>query len=205
MHVKKEFFPVMGFTILYVIIFSIVALLRRNYEFLVYIFVIGIIFFLVLAYLDKRFNQLSLWGLSIWGFLHMCGGNIFFSGIRLYDIQLIPVILRYDQLIHAFGFGVATFVAYQLLEPYLKDNIKKWKLLSFLIIMIGMGFGALNEVVELFAMLMYKNAGVGDYYNNAFDLVFNLIGAIIAILLINLSRIKSEREKDSGKVKKKIK
>ncbi|MFH1316364.1 MAG: DUF2238 domain-containing protein [Candidatus Woesearchaeota archaeon] len=203
MIVKKEFFPVMGFTILYVVVFSIVALLRKNYEFLVYLFVITIIFFLVLAYLDKRFNQLSLWGLSVWGFLHMCGGNIYFSGIRLYDIQLIPILLRYDQLIHAFGFAVATLVASQLLNPYLKENIKRWTLLSFLIIMIGMGFGALNEVVELFAMLMYKNAGVGDYYNNAFDLVFNMIGGIIAVLLINYSRIR--KEKNSGKVKKKSK
>ena len=48
----------------------------------------------------------------------------------------------------------------------------------------GMGFGALNEVVEFVVTLLVPDNNVGGYFNTAMDLVFNMLGAILAAVLI---------------------
>jgi hypothetical protein len=48
----------------------------------------------------------------------------------------------------------------------------------------GMGFGALNEVVEFIATLTMPETNVGGYQNTGWDLVANLAGSIVAVLLI---------------------
>ena len=48
----------------------------------------------------------------------------------------------------------------------------------------GLGFGALNEVVEFVATLLIPETNVGGYRNTGWDLVANLIGATIAATLI---------------------
>ena len=50
----------------------------------------------------------------------------------------------------------------------------------------GMGFGALNEVVEFIAVLTIPNTNVGGYENTGWDLVANLTGPVIAVLSIRL-------------------
>ena len=48
-----------------------------------------------------------------------------------------------------------------------------------------MGFGALNEVVEFAAVAFFGQTGVGGYWNTALDLVFNMLGAIVATIFIH--------------------
>ena len=43
-----------------------------------------------------------------------------------------------------------------------------------------MGFGAANEVVEFIATRILPETNVGGYENTGWDLVFDLIGAVIA-------------------------
>jgi hypothetical protein len=50
----------------------------------------------------------------------------------------------------------------------------------------GMGFGALNEVIEFIAVLTLPNTNVGGYENTGWDLVANLVGTIIAALVIRV-------------------
>jgi hypothetical protein len=50
----------------------------------------------------------------------------------------------------------------------------------------GMGFGALNEVIEFIAVLTIPNTNVGGYENTGWDLVANLVGTIIAALVIRV-------------------
>jgi hypothetical protein len=47
-----------------------------------------------------------------------------------------------------------------------------------------MGFGALNEVIEFFAVLILPKTNVGDYENTGWDLFANLVGAIVTALII---------------------
>lgn len=44
-----------------------------------------------------------------------------------------------------------------------------------------MGVSAVNEIIELSAVVFFNSSGVGDYYNNALDMVFNLAGIMIAV------------------------
>ena len=48
----------------------------------------------------------------------------------------------------------------------------------------GLGFGALNEVVEFAATLLVPETNVGGYRNTGWDLVANLFGATAAVSLI---------------------
>ena len=52
----------------------------------------------------------------------------------------------------------------------------------------GIGFGALNEVVEFIAVLTIPNTNVGGYENTGWDLVANLCGASVATLVIRFGQ-----------------
>ena len=150
----------------------------------------------VILYTNKEVNypNFVLWGLTLWGIIHMLGGGLRLSnGEVLYSLILIPIsksygIFRYDQLVHVFGFGIATLIMYVLLKPLLKKDIKKFTALSIIIIMAGFGVGALNEMIEFLATVFTPQTGVGGYINTSLDLVADLIGAILALIII---RVKS--------------
>lgn len=187
---SRDQYPILAVNAIVLVIFSILFLSRANYEFVLYLFVI--IFFLVLILLTNKQVGLSnkvLWGLTAWGVLHLCGGGLLIGDHVLYAQMLVPIsdgyqILKYDQFVHAFGFGVATFVIYELLKPLLKEGQKKWGRLGLIVVMGGAGLGALNEVIEFFATVITPETGVGGYVNTALDLVFNFVGASIAMFLI---------------------
>lgn len=175
-----------------IIAFTFLFLSRQNYEFLIYVGVI--IFFLALIlFTNQKVNypNIVLWGLTVWSFLHMSGGGVYLQGKRLYEVILISLvgapyyILKYDQFVHAVGFGAATLAMYYLLKPHLKNN-NKWVALSVVIVMAGLGVGALNEILEFIATVITPETGVGGYINTSLDLVFNLIGAVLAMIFIRL-------------------
>ena len=154
-------------------------------------------FFALILSTNKKINYPNsvLWGLTLWGILHMAGGSVPVAGGRLYELILIPIsetyaFFRYDQFVHIIGFGVATFVAWILLKPHLKEKIIGWKSLRIAVCMAGLGFGALNEIIEFFATMIIPQTGVGGYINTSMDLVADFVGAIIAVFWI---RIKNGR------------
>ena len=175
------------FTVTYLAFFTLLAIYKRNYEFMYYtVVMVGLILLVVFFHKRMHLDTTVLMGLTILGALHVLGGNIVFLGARLYDWWLIPNFFRYDHLVHSFGVFVATFVAYNVLSPYLDKKIHYNPfLLALILVLIAMGAGALNEVIELGAVLFVGAAeGVGDYMNNALDMFFNLIGASIASIFI---------------------
>jgi len=190
MLLKKGQLPILIFNLLVIIAFTTFYVSRQNYEFLMYIGVI--IFFLAVILLTNsrvNYSNISLWGLSIWAFLHMSGGSIQYNGDILYKYMIITVsesyqIFKFDQFVHIVGFGVATIVMYELLKPLLKKDLKKWVALSIVVVMAGLGVGALNEIIEFFATVMVPETGVGGYINTSLDLVADLIGATIALVII---------------------
>ena len=192
MYLRKDQIPIVVVNILLLLVFSFIFMMRKNYEFMFYI--CEIIFFLVVIIASNRkvkYPNDILWGLTAWVAMHLSGGGLYFDGTKLYDVILIPLsdtykILKYDQVVHAFGFAVATLVMYQLLRLQLKDGAKAWVSISIIVVMAGLGAGALNEIVEFFATVIATNTGVGGYINNALDLVFNLVGAIVAMVFIRV-------------------
>lgn len=181
--------------IIAVIGFTINFLLKGNYEFLVYA---AVLFFLIgiAARTDKIFHYSSFakWSFITWLFLHMLGGAVYINGTRLYDTILINIVgapyyvLKYDQVIHGFCYFVITLFIYSVVLYLAKPKTSKL-LVMFIAFTASMGISALNEIVELSAVIFFHSeAAVGDYYNNALDLVFNAIGSIIALLFTNPRR-----------------
>jgi len=190
MNQLRKYRSVLIFSLLYVIGFSAYYIAIKDFEFLWYVFVLVALFALILSTLHRsQFPPYIVWGLSLWGLLHMAGGGVVVGGKVLYAHILIPlfngggelVLLKYDQVVHAFGFGVATLVVYHLIRPYLNEKVN-WKVLYPIIIVAGMGLGALNEIIEFGAVLFFPETGVGGYMNTALDLVFNTLGACVAII-----------------------
>jgi len=188
MQEKTELKLMLWFTISYLIIFAILAIIKKNYEFLYYTFILSVLIFIIVLYHKKiHLTKYILFGLTVLGAMHIFGGNVHILGTRLYDIWLIkPNILKYDQVVHAFGIFVATFAIYNMIHPRLDKRINNNSfLLSLILVSIAMGIGAFNEILELVGVVLFGAAKqVGDYINNALDLVFNLIGSIIACFFI---------------------
>ena len=174
--------------VIYLAIFTALYVSRKNYEFLMYV---GVVLFFVLfigwLHLKYRFSFVVLCCMTIWGFLHMAGGGVIVKGDILYGLQLVPLVLRYDQLVHAFGFGTATCLAYYCLKPNLSSSAN-FRAVVVLLVFIGMGLGALNEIVEFLAVLAFPDTNVGGYDNTMWDIVFNTFGAIIAVVWITVKR-----------------
>ncbi|MBD3247422.1 DUF2238 domain-containing protein [Candidatus Pacearchaeota archaeon] len=189
----KRLFPIYLSAII-LAVFTIYFLLRGNLEFLVYAVTLFPLMWII-ARTDNFFDYspLAKWGFAVWMITHMTGGSLYIGGTRLYDSIIINIlgapfyILRYDQVIHAFCYFVITLFIYSIVKKM--SEKPKTKSDSFLIILVAflasMGISALNEVVELIAVAFFNSAGVGDYYNNALDLVFNGIGAIIALFFMH--------------------
>lgn len=192
MLLKKSQWPIFIFTAIYLLVFLFVFFGRRNYEFLGYIGVIVAVLLLII-FTNKRVNypDFVLWGLSIWGLLHMMGGGVIVKdGNILYTLILIPIsqsyeIFKYDQFVHIIGFGVATLLMWVLLKNKLK-LLKNWTAISIVVIMAGLGVGAVNEIIEFTATVFIEETNVGGYINTSLDLVADLIGAILAMIYIRI-------------------
>jgi uncharacterized membrane protein YjdF len=171
-------------------------LLKRNYEFIIYVGVIVVcLTLIVVSFFRIAYSYATLTGLTIWSLMHMAGGGIYINGVRLYDIILVPLsqtypILRYDQVVHIFGFAVATLMMFDLLRPLLKENLQHFIALSVVVMMAGLGVGAFNEIVEALVAAIVPQAGVGGYVNTALDLISDLIGAILAFVFIKWRYLK---------------
>jgi hypothetical protein len=96
--------------------------------------------------------------------------------------------LRYDQVVHAYGFGITTWLCWHILQSALQSPggtpVRPTIGILALCVAAGMGFGALNEVVEFAMTMVLPETNVGDYANVGWDLVSNLVGGIIAVTII---------------------
>ena len=180
------------------IAFGTSFLLKRNYEFMIYVGAIIICLTLIaVSFFRITYSYATLTGLTIWSLMHMAGGGVYINGVRLYDIILLPLsqtypILRYDQLVHTFGFAAATLTMFDLLRPLLKENLQHFIALSIVVVMAGLGVGAFNEIVEALVAATIPQSGVGGYVNTALDLIADFIGAILAMVFIKFRYLKCD-------------
>jgi hypothetical protein len=175
------------------------ALTTGNQEFVFYLVVMCVLTGAVVAlHLRVGLSLLALWGLSFWGLAHMAGGllNVPTSWPTageshvLYNLWIVPGWLKYDQLVHAYGFGLVTWICWQSLCGAARMHgidLHPTPGLLVLSAAAGMGFGALNEVVEFAATMTLPGTNVGGYANTGWDLVANLAGCTLAALAIHLA------------------
>ena len=190
------------FTLLYLAAAGIGAVGTGNGEFLFYIAVMLVLIAAVsFLHLRVRLSAGVLWGLSMWGLAHMAGGLLpvpeswpINGDIRvLYSWWIVPGLLKYDHVVHAFGFGVTTVVCWESLRSAIRTwagerPIEPRRGLLTLCAAAGLGFGALNEIVEFAATLLMPETNVGGYLNTGWDLVSNLAGVTIAAIALRLRR-----------------
>jgi putative membrane protein len=182
---------VLAFTLAYMGGFTAWFLAAGNVEFLWYIVTMCVLIGLV-GWLSRRaaLPVPILWALTLWGLLHMAGGGVPVGDGVLYGVTLIPLvedgeltILRYDQAIHAYGFGVTAWLVWGLAVGTV-PAMRGTRTVLTLSALAAMGLGSVNEIVEFAAVLALPETGVGGYVNTALDLVFNAAGAVIAVLAI---------------------
>ncbi|MDG1358705.1 MAG: DUF2238 domain-containing protein [Akkermansiaceae bacterium] len=186
-----------AFSTVYMLIAILEAVRQGNSEFVFYIVVmVVLITSLALVHHRVNFSAGVLWGMSCWGLLHMAGGLVLLpesltengSQPVLYSWWIIRDWLKYDQVVHTYGFGITTWVCWQILRSNIRKqtgyNPEPSYGLCILSAAGGMGFGALNEVVEFIATLTIPETNVGGYNNTGWDLVFNLIGCALAAIII---------------------
>jgi len=192
---RKGQLPIFIVSILALLFFTALFLQRRNYEFIIYVFVI-IFFLCVILFTNRkvRYPNGVLWGLTLWAIMHMAGGGLFIGGKKLYEMMIIDIvgppylILKYDQAVHFIGFWVAAIVMYHVLLPRLKEKMPARFSIMLVVVMAGLGLGALNEIIEFLATVLVPSTGVGGYVNTALDLAFDLLGAIGAGMYLSVSR-----------------
>jgi uncharacterized membrane protein YjdF len=183
------------FTLSYLMFFTVISVYKMNYEFLYYTIIMSTLIVMIILYHRKLHLTTGIWGgLTFVGAMHVMGGNIWLNGTRLYEIWFIQGFLRYDHVVHFIAVFIATLIAYNLLYPHLKKELESNKfLLSLILILIALGLGAVIELLELFASVFLNAADqVGDYLNNALDIVSNTVGAVAACLYIMYNHKKKE-------------
>ena len=204
--------PVLIFTGLYMVLAIAGAIGAGNREFIIYI---GVMMVLIpsIYTVHQRYPLTAplLWAFSVWGLLHMAGGllpiprGLFREGPHdvLYSWWLIPGYLKYDQLTHAYGFGITSWLCWHILKCALRSPDGSPVRPSFGILVLcvaaGMGFGAFNEVIEFAATRILPDTNVGDYANTGWDLVANLFGSLIAVVVIRWGKGLGARNFTGGK------
>jgi len=105
----------------------------------------------------------------------------------LHSWWLIPDYLKYDNIVHAYGFGVTTLVCWQrlavgfkragaILQPTFGMLLLFWA--------AGMGLGSLNEIIEFPLTMMLDEIDLGGYVNTSLDLISNMFGSLAAVIAI---------------------
>ncbi len=116
--------------------------------------------------LDKCFNfsLIGLWGFNLWMVMLLAGGLATVGGVSLYVLVLLPIveepyyILKHDQLVHVYCYVVVAIVVYEVLAQLLtKSSVLT---AASLTVLMAMGIGALNEMVEFIAVVAVGSTGV---------------------------------------------
>ena len=195
---KRAEIAVGMFTAVYILGFTVWFLSIGNYEFIVYIAtMLALVALVALSLRVADYPDAMLWALSLWGLAHMAGGGVPVTGSVLYNLHLVTLveteqyfILKYDQAVHAYGFGVTAWVLHHLITRHFPETPGTATALVYPALG-AMGLGAVNEIIEFSAVLMVPDTNVGGYYNTALDLCFNGLGAVVAAVIIALFGRKS--------------
>lgn len=125
-----------------------------------------------------RWSVPALWSVSLVGLGNMLGGVLLVDGQPLYIAEVIGP-LRYDKVFHALAGGALVLIAWEAMKRWSGGvhHLGGQLLLTWLVVMGG---GAVVEIAELIGSSS-SDVSVGDYANNALDLVANATGAAVGI------------------------
>lgn len=171
-----------------------------NLEFIIYVAVIIVIIGGVLLTVHRtEFPAWQLWLLSFWGLMHVLGGAVVIDSGVLFGYRIYPFldlgkdfyILKYDQVVHFYLYGLVAAMALFQLRRYVPRG--STCMLALFAILTSVGISSLNEIMEFLIAVTVERNGVGGYDNAMLDLMFNLAGAVMATVLYVLFSRKREK------------
>ncbi len=180
------------FSAFYLIAGGAYFLRDSNLEFVIYIAVIVGVFALLFGTLHvTKFPRYLVWLIAIWGLLHVLGGSVETRDGVLFAYRIHPFldlggdfyILKYDQVVHAYLYGVMALVFRHVLLVPLRAAGPLWIVL-LTACMASMGVSAMNEIMEFLIAVNLEQHGVGGYENAMLDLIFNFAGAFLALSFV---------------------
>ena len=181
--------PIVSFNVLYLIVAGFYFARGSNLEFVIYVGVImAIMLGVSLSLRYTRFPAWMLWAFSVWGLLHVLGGSVETRDGVLFAYRIYPFfdaggdffILKYDQFVHFYLYGLVGAMAHHLIRNVLKVSGHGF-LVALLAIMVSVGVSAQNEIMEFLIAVNLERNGVGGFENAMLDLVFNTVGAILLV------------------------
>ncbi len=153
--------------------------LANIHEFFIYA---GVILLLILVTWNRfRHLNISSWVLlliEIGILMHFAGAFIQVDGHRLYDSRFLDI--RFDKYVHFVNAMIATLVTIHVFQ---KRQLQVGGFMLMVAVLVVLGLGGINEIVEYIVTLTVEHNGVGAYHNNMLDLVANLLGSISAALV----------------------
>jgi hypothetical protein len=151
-----------------------------------YIYAVFLLFAIAAGWIYLRTYRWSLLELSlieIGIIMHFSGGLVHINDHRLYDNVFI--LIRYDKYVHFINSFIAAMITNRLLK-FLDFRMNRYK--GLVIILIVLGGGAVIEIIEYIVVKTVPGNGVGGYDNNMQDLIANLAGSTVYIILNSLKR-----------------
>ncbi len=124
----------------------------------------------------------ALWAVSLVGLGNMLGGVLLIDGEPLYIAEVIGP-LRYDKVFHAVAAGGLVLIAWEAMKRWAGTDYQFGPLLVAMTFLVVMGGGAVVEIAEYIGSSL-SDVSVGDYANNALDLVANGVGAAVGIGIV---------------------
>lgn len=186
------------FTLGYLVGTMVYALKIGNQEFLYYGAIMMVVITGVLVFdMRSKMPAWVLWGLSVWGLVHLLGGTLPIplsitepeTTPVLYNMRAHPELPKFDQVVHAYGFGVATVAAWYGFAAAVRGagGVPRPTFGPLVaVFLVGMGLGAFNELVEFVATRLMPKTNVGGYENTGWDLVSNAVGCLVAVVGIRM-------------------
>jgi hypothetical protein len=149
-----------------------------------FIYAVFILLAVATGWIYFRTYRWSLWEVSlieIGIIMHFSGGLVHIDGQRLYDNVFF--LIRYDKYVHFINSFIAAMITSRLLKSF---DFKMPRFEGLVIILIVLGGGAIIEIIEYMVVLTVPGNGVGGYDNNMQDLMGNLAGSSVYIILKSL-------------------
>lgn len=112
---------------------------------------------------------------------HLAGRLVTVGGVPFYRTVILGV--PSDKTVHAFN-AMAGAAFLTVFFRRIELRLRGWE--GFVVTMVIGGCGALIEIIEYGGVLVLPSTHVGDYANNAQDLVANLVGAVLGWALVRL-------------------
>lgn len=129
----------------------------------------------------------ALWQASFVGLGNMLGGVVLVEGRTLYLTDVIGPI-GYDKIFHFAAAAGLSLLAWEAVEGIAGPGARRGITgLAMVVWLAVMGGGAVVEIAE-FIGASIGDVNVGDYANNALDLVANGLGALLGVSLVANTR-----------------